>query len=646
MKPVPSALMLALVLATGLPRLHAQETPVAAPEMNAIAEDIGQPFATRHAVFEPRAYAALPGWGTDDFSGAVDGMRQTCAALRGRAVWQGLCADFGAASTGGPDALRAFFERHFYAYQVMSPERVSSGKLTGYFEPLLDGSRTRDDRFRYPVYGQPGDLRLLDASAAGAPVAWLYTDGIRLRQGAPGDNRSQEYQIDLDGMAAGVRDKRYRVRVDGRRVVPYYSRQQIEKAAIQAPVLAWVDNPHKLYSMQVQGSGKIRLREGGLIRLAYAEQNGHPFRPRVTRGIGADLALAEIKSRGLVAGSSAGAPKALAPDPALPAGVNDEVARMIAALSGKAPPRQSRPARPAQATRPATASNPRPAASPSTTPPPGASSSNQSEVDAMVAALSGNASASTPRPASPATASRPATAAAAAPVQAAPRPQATPARPHAAGGASNNEINAIIAALKGQAPPPAPRPVGTPAGGNPVSSASVASASSVSYGGGSAGAAPSPHAGGTTGIPDPSFVFFRSIGDGPEGPVGALGVPLTAGRSLAVDPRTTPLGAPVFISTTEPGGSEPMHRLMFAQDTGGAIRGSVRGDFFWGFGDTAGRMALATNDQMEMWLLLPRQQPISAVANKGMRLRGAARQQLPDCVIADPDFCVEDDTID
>ena len=287
--------------------------------------DLGQPFATRHAVFEPRAYSQLPGWESDDFGSAMDGMRQTCAALRSRSVWQNLCDDFSAASTGGSEALRAFFERHFYVYQVMSPERVATGKLTGYFEPLLDGSRHRDDRFRYPVYGMPQDLRLLDASAAGGTSAWLYADGIRLRQGAPGDGRSQEYLLALDGMAAGIRDKRYRVRVEGRRVVPYWSRQQIEQRAIQAPVLAWVDDPHRLYSMQVQGSGKIRLREGGLLRLAYAEQNGHPFRPRVTRGASSDLALAGIKARGLVAGGSAGAPKSLPPDPRLPDLVVDGV---------------------------------------------------------------------------------------------------------------------------------------------------------------------------------------------------------------------------------------------------------------------------------------------------------------------------------
>ena len=124
-----------------------------------------------------------------------------------------------------------------------------------------------------------------------------------------------------------------------------------------------------------------------------------------------------------------------------------------------------------------------------------------------------------------------------------------------------------------------------------------------------------------TGIPDPSYVFFRRIGDGPEGPIGALGVPLSPGRSMAVDPRATPLGAPVFIDGTQPGGAGPMRRLVFAQDTGGAIRGSVRGDFFWGFGDKAGKMALATNQPVQMWLLLPKAVAGSAAAS-GIKTRG------------------------
>ena len=143
-----------------------------------------------------------------------------------------------------------------------------------------------------------------------------------------------------------------------------------------------------------------------------------------------------------------------------------------------------------------------------------------------------------------------------------------------------------------------------------------------------------------TGIPDPSFVFFRRIGDGPEGPIGALGVPLSPGRSMAVDPRATPLGAPVFINGQQPGGKGPMQRLVFAQDTGGAIRGSVRGDFFWGFGDKAGKMALATNQPVQMWLLLPKSVAGSAAAS-GIKTRGAPAE-LRDCAVPDDEFCVED----
>ena len=108
-----------------------------------------------------------------------------------------------------------------------------------------------------------------------------------------------------------------------------------------------------------------------------------------------------------------------------------------------------------------------------------------------------------------------------------------------------------------------------------------------------------------TGIGDPSYVFFRRIGDGPEGPIGALGVPLTAERSIAIDPRSVPLGAPVFLATTRPNINKPLNRLVMAQDTGSAIKGAVRADYFWGFGKEAGEQAGRMKQSGRMWLLLP-----------------------------------------
>jgi membrane-bound lytic murein transglycosylase A len=142
---------------------------------------------------------------------------------------------------------------------------------------------------------------------------------------------------------------------------------------------------------------------------------------------------------------------------------------------------------------------------------------------------------------------------------------------------------------------------------------------------------------------DPSFVFFRQIPDTDAGPVGALGVPLTPGRSVAVDPRTTPLGAPVFISTEGATPETRVNRLMFAQDTGGAIRGAVRADYFWGFGPGAFERASRMKESGRMWLLLPRELRIAA-ATPGTMTRGIATRPAEaesDCLVPDPELCVE-----
>jgi len=110
---------------------------------------------------------------------------------------------------------------------------------------------------------------------------------------------------------------------------------------------------------------------------------------------------------------------------------------------------------------------------------------------------------------------------------------------------------------------------------------------------------------------NPSYVFF-SVYPYTGVPPGAFGVPLTSGRSLAVDRRYVPLGAPVFLATSWPGTCDPLARLMMAQDTGGAIKGRVRADFFWGVGDEAGEFAGRMKQAGRMWVLLPDEVPVVA----------------------------------
>ena len=107
---------------------------------------------------------------------------------------------------------------------------------------------------------------------------------------------------------------------------------------------------------------------------------------------------------------------------------------------------------------------------------------------------------------------------------------------------------------------------------------------------------------------NPRYIFFREIAptEG-DGPIGAQGVPLTPGRSLAVDRRFIPMGVPLWLDTTMPGATDrKLRRLMVAQDTGGAIQGPVRGDFFWGTGEPALAEAGKMRSQGSYYLLLPK----------------------------------------
>lgn len=572
--------------------------------------DLGPAFATKTAAYVPVLFDEIPGWGDESFDETYASFSTNCKAMKRRSAWAPLCAKL-ARLPRNDEALRQFIHDEFYAYQMLTSTRSATGKLTGYFEPLISGSLHQQGAYKYPIYGIPKDMYMVDSrTVAGQSSRWLkIADGrlVGADAGAPG---ARQYSIDLVGTSPNNRDKRYRVRVVGNTIKPYPTRQAIDANGVDAPVLAWVADPFKLYSMQIQGSGKIQLKDGGLIRLAYAEQNGHPFMPNATRG-DSDAILLAIKARGLqqpltieptsdieIPGGTRGARKKASGGDA----VDQEVARIVAALQGGGSGNAGGGSRPVAKAKPRPKSK-RPAA-------PVAQDVDSSvaievessEVEAMIQAL-------LTAPVADEDYVAPAEDMAVAAVADAGPGVSGKASAKSASGAPRMDMSEF----EGK-------------GGGKAAGQAVGSGVAVPR----------------TGIPDPSYVFFRRIGDGPEGPIGALGVPLSAGRSMAVDPRATPLGAPVFIDGMQPGNKGPMRRLVFAQDTGGAIRGSVRGDFFWGFGDKAGKMALATNQPVRMWLMLPKSVAGSAAAS-GIKTRGAGgTEALRDCAVPDEEFCVED----
>ena len=105
---------------------------------------------------------------------------------------------------------------------------------------------------------------------------------------------------------------------------------------------------------------------------------------------------------------------------------------------------------------------------------------------------------------------------------------------------------------------------------------------------------------------NPSYVFFEERKTDPtKGPVGAQGVPLTPMASVAVDPRHWRLGTPFVVSVSQESPSLHFTRPVVAQDTGGAIRGAIRFDYFWGFGDEAGASAGRQKSEARAWVLIP-----------------------------------------
>jgi membrane-bound lytic murein transglycosylase A len=216
------------------------------------------------------SFAELPGWGEDDLSQAWPAFRASCRALRFREPWRDACAR--AESLGDPDraAVRAYFEANFVPYRVANGDGNTQGLVTGYYEPVLRGNRERGAPFVHPLYAPPDDLLI----------------------------------IDLASVAPDTRNLRLRGRLDGRRVVPYWSRAEIEdgKAPVDGKELVFVDDAIEAFFMQIQGSGRVRLANGEELRIGYADQNGHPYqsigRWLVDKG---ELALGQASMQGIQA---------------------------------------------------------------------------------------------------------------------------------------------------------------------------------------------------------------------------------------------------------------------------------------------------------------------------------------------------------
>lgn len=374
-----------------------KEAPIQAPEIPANIPAMSATTETKpieYPLLKPAKWQDLEGFLQDDLTQSWDAWLRSCSTLKNKKPWQTACAAASSLNKPSSAMIADYFTQYFDVYSTANADGTNTGMITGYYEPLLMGSRSQSARFPYPLYKQPSDL----------------------------------ISVELADIYPELKYKRIRGKLVGNKLLPYATRAEIETtpSPLAGNEIVWIDDIIDVFFLQVQGSGLVKLENGEEVHVGYADQNGHAY---------------------------------------------NSIGRLLV---------------------------------------------ERGELTTSQASMQGIKN------------------------------------------WARNNLGKLRELLNS----------------------------------------------------NPSYVFFKELPAGLIGPLGALGVPLTGERSMAVDPKFIPLGAPLFLSTTQPNSPLPLNRLMMAQDTGGAIKGGVRADFYWGSGDAAGKQAGGMKQVGKIWVLLPKDYPI------------------------------------
>lgn len=194
---------------------------------------------------QPAEWRDLPGWETDDHAAALELFRAQCSAIGKRPLWLSACESVEKVGAGRT-AAHEWFEATFRPWMLVNPDDTREGRVTGYYEPVVRGSRTQRPPYQTPVFAPPDDLIVVD-------LAELYPE---------------------------LKHMRLRGRIDGRKLVPYFNRAEwsTEETRRAGQALLWLDDPVDFFFLQIQGSGQVEFDDGSRVRIGYADQNGHPYR--------------------------------------------------------------------------------------------------------------------------------------------------------------------------------------------------------------------------------------------------------------------------------------------------------------------------------------------------------------------------------
>ncbi|ENO86590.1 murein transglycosylase A [Thauera linaloolentis] len=192
------------------------------------------------------SWSSVAGWSEDDPAAAWPALLASCSKLARQPNWKPVCdAASALGSAPGSQQARRYFEQHFVPWQLLGSGPSAEGLVTGYYEPLIRGSRSRSGQYAWPIHGVPADM----------------------------------LTIELGDVYPELKSLRLRGRIVGNKILPYWTREQVQErgAQLPAPVLLWADDPIDLFFLQVQGSGRVQLPDGKTVRIGYADQNGHPY---------------------------------------------------------------------------------------------------------------------------------------------------------------------------------------------------------------------------------------------------------------------------------------------------------------------------------------------------------------------------------
>ncbi len=189
----------------------------------------------------------LAGWSVDNHAEALQTFVKGCEKIQHKPTWQNTCQLARRVAVTNRQEARAFFEKNFRPHCLQNSQQESAkGLITGYYEPLLQGSRQATNEYRHPIYAVPDDL----------------------------------LRIDLSEVHSKFNSRRLRGRlIDGNKVVPYWTREIIHSSRqpLAGDELLWVNDPIALFFLHVQGSGLVQLDDGTVVAVNYANDNGHIY---------------------------------------------------------------------------------------------------------------------------------------------------------------------------------------------------------------------------------------------------------------------------------------------------------------------------------------------------------------------------------